>query len=85
MRRRPQVVEIDGHFFAPWQAFNGLQNKLVQTGMLPDHPDMSSMYHASKILMKLENSELLSNKTRAIIAYEKALIELYKYTIDEEE
>lgn len=81
---KEQVIKIDGTFYKLDQAFNGLQNIIAQTNTLQDHPDMTKMYNAKEILLKLHGSNILSTKADAIIAYEIALRNIYTMTVDEE-
>ena len=83
MQKKKQIIEVDGHYVNLDQGMNIFQNVIVSTDTMIDRPDQNRMISAKQLLMKLMNSDLLSDKTKAIIAYDRALTNLYQHTVDE--
>ena len=80
-----QVIEINGIFYYIEDGMNALQNILVKTDTLSSHPDQTEMESAKQMLIKLAQSNLLSNRAKAIIKYDIALVDILKFSEPEKD
>ena len=80
MRR---VILIDGIYTYVEDALAQLVRIMTATGTLSDFPDSPEKENALKLLKKMDESDMLSEKMSALIGLHEANKKLEKFTIEE--
>lgn len=77
---RDSSILIDGVHCYIEQAYSQLRQPVIDSGILTPHPDDIETEQADRLLLKLLDTDLLSDKAKAVIKYHSALENILQHT-----